>query len=75
MALPVSDGQRAALEALMRTANEKLATQPDNAVLQAHIEEAEELLADTAATSKQAGSLIGELTSLTAGEEGKGSGH
>lgn len=75
VALPVSDGQRAALEALMRTANEKLATQPDNAVLQAHIEEAEKLLADAAATSKQAGSLIGELTSLTAEEEGKGSGH
>ena len=70
VALPVSDGQRAALESLVGTANEKLAAQPDDAMLQAHIEEAEELLADASATSAQAGSLIAELTSLTA-EEGE----
>lgn len=72
VALPISDGQRAALESLIGTANEKLAAQPDDAMLQAHIEEAEELLADASATSAQAGSLIGELTSLTAEEEGAG---
>ena len=69
--LPVSSGQKAALEALLATANEKLAAEPENATLQEHIGEAEELLAGANATSLEAGSLISELTQLTSdGEDG-----
>ncbi len=71
MGLPVSSGQKAALEALLATANEKLAAEPENATLQEHIGEAEELLAGANATSLEAGSLISELTQLTSdGEDG-----
>lgn len=75
VALPMSAGQRAALEAVLATANEKLAAEPGNATLAEHIGEAEELLADETATSSEAGSLIAELNQLTADqEEGRGGG-
>lgn len=78
IALPISAGQKTALETLIATANKKLAAEPDNATLQEHIREAEELLANTSAASTEAGSLIGELTQLTSEEAGgseKGHGH
>lgn len=78
IALPISAGQKTALETLIATANKKLAAEPDNATLQEHIREAEELLANTSAASTEAGSLIGELTQLTSEEAGgaeKGQGH
>lgn len=70
IALPVAAGQKAALEALLATADAKLAAEPENATLREHIQEARELLANKAATSADAGSLIGELTQLTASAEG-----
>ncbi len=78
VALPISSGQEAALETLIASAKEKLAVEPDNATLQEHLREAEELLANTSAASTEAGSLIGELTQLTSEEAGgaeKGQGH
>lgn len=72
VALPISSGQEAALETLIAAAKEKLAVEPDNATLQEHLREAEELLANTSAASTEAGSLIGELTQLTSNEAGRG---
>ncbi len=74
VSLPISAEQRAALEALLAAANEKLAAEPENAMLQEHMGEAEELLANEAASSSEAGSLISELTQLTSSEESD-SGH
>lgn len=72
VALPISSGQEAALETLIASAKEKLAVEPDNATLQEHLREAEELLANTSAASDEAGSLISELTQLTSNEAGRG---
>lgn len=72
VALPISSGQEAALETLIAAAKEKLAVEPDNATLQEHLREAEELLANTSAASDEAGSLISELTQLTSNEAGSG---
>lgn len=72
VALPISSGQEAALETLIAAAKEKLAVEPDNATLQEHLREAEELLANTSAASDEAGSLISELTQLTSNEAGRG---
>ncbi len=72
VALPISSGQEAALETLIASAMEKLAVEPDNATLQEHLREAEELLANTSAASDEAGSLISELTQLTSNEAGRG---
>ncbi len=72
IALPISAGQKTALETLIAAAKEKLAVEPDNATLQEHLREAEELLANTSAASDEAGSLISELTQLTSNEAGRG---
>ena len=57
---------------MIAAAKEKLAVEPDNATLQEHLREAEELLANTSAASAEAGSLISELTQLTSNEAGRG---
>ena len=77
VALPVSDGQRIALEALLKTADEKLEAEPGNDTLREHAREAEEMLANKTATSSEAGTLISELTQLTADQENGsgGAGH
>ena len=70
--IPASEDQRQALEKLVATAKAKLAEEPENVMLAAHIEEAEELLGNEGVSSAAAGELIAELTQLTAAEEGNG---
>lgn len=72
VSIPVSEDQRQALEKLVATAKVKLAEEPENVMLAAHIEEAEELLGNEGVSSAAAGELIAELTQLTATEEGNG---
>ena len=74
ISIPVSGDQKQSLEKLIVTAEAKLAEEPENTMLAAHIEEAKELLGREGASSAAAGELIAELTQLTAAEEGNGSG-
>lgn len=74
VALPISEGQKAALAGLVATAQDLLKEDAGNATLAEHVQEAEELLADEAATSGEAGTLLAELTELTSSGEEEGSG-
>lgn len=69
VALPASEDQIAALEAILAAAREKLAADSDNDVLSSHIAEAEELLKETSPSSQEAGSLTNELTQLASDEQ------
>ena len=67
--------QKAALQELVTTAQQKLTQDAANRSLEEHIQEAEELLGKDEAASAEIGSLIAELTQLTSdGEEKGGSG-
>ena len=74
VALPISEGQKAALTGLVATAQDLLKEDAGNATLAEHVQEAEDLLADEAATSGEAGTLLAELTELTSSGEEEGSG-
>ena len=74
VALPISQGQKAALADLVATAQDLLKEDASNATLAEHVEEAEELLAKEAATSGEAGTLLAELTELTSSGDEEASG-
>ncbi len=75
VALPATEDQKAALQELVTTAQQKLTQDAANRSLEEHIQEAEELLGKDEAASAEIGSLIAELTQLTSdGEEKGGSG-
>ena len=74
VALPISQGQKAALADLVATAQDLLKEDASNATLAEHVEEAEELLADETATSGEAGTLLAELTELTSSGDEEASG-
>lgn len=74
VALPISEGQKAALADLVAAAQDLLKEDAGNATLAEHVQEAEALLADEAATSGEAGTLLAELTELTSSGEEEGSG-
>lgn len=66
VALPASEGQRTAMEDVLATARQKLEAEPDNDILAAHIQEADQLMSQSDPSSSEVGSLIAELTELTA---------
>lgn len=66
VAIPMTEAQQTTLEALIELADELLAADPSNSILEEHREEAAELLKNEAATSAEAASLIAELQELTA---------
>lgn len=72
VSLPMSDGQAEALNTILAAARGKLEENPDDTMLAAHIQEAEDLLAAKNASSSETGSLIAELTQLTSAGEGQG---
>lgn len=74
VALPIFQGQKAALADLVATAQDLLKEDASNATLAEHVEEAEELLAKEAATSGEAGTLLAELTELTSSGDEEASG-